>query len=218
MRKHLEDRKYQWSDFAGSYFKLAEIGCKEYLASLSSSGDVVEDVKKFINPSIYAPIVFNIKHGIECSLKTLSYIIDEKYRWSHDLNKLFVDFISKINKLNLKLVTDKRGNKITQEQIDQLPSHLDELKIKVSEFYELIFLPKAIRENIKIFDSENDVFRYPKNKVDIEIDWDDLFQSVDETLIRSLVEKLNKLQDIYSSIGWVLDINSTKDLHYRDIK
>lgn len=218
MRRHLKDKKYQWSDFVGSYLKLAKIGCKEYLLSLVPSGDVIEDFKKYIEPSIYAPIVFNIKHGIECSLKALSHIIDEKYEWHHNLNDLFLKLKLKIRQLNLKPVTDKRGNKITQNQIDRLPGQLDSLKKIVLEFYELKFLLDNIRENIKIFDSKNDVFRFPENKVQIDIDYDNLFQSIDETLIKSLIEKIDKLQDIYSSIGWVLDINSTKDMHFRDVK
>ena len=97
-----QGRKYDWVIFAQSYFLIARLACQELLSKEDkkhSKNDIFDS--PYQPADLYVPILFNIKHGIEVFIKTLSIFAYSEYEEGHDIKILFSNAKEKISKLQL---------------------------------------------------------------------------------------------------------------------
>lgn len=112
-----------WIEFAQSYLLLARVACQELLDTRENkhSKAVGSDWYMAYAPiDLFIPVVFNIKHGIEVFIKTISILCIGKYNEGHDIKKLF-DELKGVIPSNMQPKEDGRGNKIAQEDINNFP-------------------------------------------------------------------------------------------------
>lgn len=131
--------KYTWLEFTQSYLLLAKLACQELEDTREKKHN---KVTRFDPPQmnfyygskeLFIPIIFNIKHGLEVFIKTAKIISTKNYKEGHDLKDLFDDLRSSLPK-KIKPIKDQRGNNITQEDIDKIPSNLDVLENLVLKY------------------------------------------------------------------------------------
>ncbi|OGZ44068.1 MAG: hypothetical protein A3J55_01405 [Candidatus Ryanbacteria bacterium RIFCSPHIGHO2_02_FULL_45_17b] len=211
------DNKYDWVVFAFSYFDIAKLACQELLDNRENKHSKSESMPNFVyNPSdLFISIVFNIKHGMEVFIKTLSIFAYGEYDMSHDISDLFEIVQKKLKKLNIQPLS-YNGDNVTQEDIDNLPKNLTKIEKSIKYFYTLDFLKKKIASYYMVSDTMNDIFRYPDNAASVRFNWDSILDNnIDVHDIKEIFKKLLELHDLFSRHGYifsVIDAYSTKDM------
>jgi len=205
--KTKKSAKYDWLAYSQSFLLLAKVACQELEDTREEKHKKItrfdpQNFKLFYNyEDLFISIVYNIKHGIEIFLKTLREILNLNLKYGHDIKVLFEDFKDQLPK-TIRPLKDKRGNEIKKEDVDNIPGQLEELENLVIYYYSCKFIGKEGKEVVTIYDKENDVFRYPKNKPEIKIN----LESVDQKLISGLHEDIDKIYRIFNDLGYILDI------------
>lgn len=205
MNRKTSNSKYDWLYFTWSYLDLARLGCKALLEEVHSGGKKLEYTSELI-----VAVLYNVKHGIECYLKTLSNIIDGSYTQTHDLSKLFQELRRKVQAIQFRPIQRKLGKRflppLTQGDIDLMCRALDSLGELITEFETLPWLTMKLENNSGVRDSKNDFFRYPESSAAALIRWDQLWGQFDEDDIRKIDEKIQQIHDLFSSVGWPIDV------------
>lgn len=201
----LNKLKDDWIIFSQSYLQIAKLACQELIEPKHNKRHNDSTFWKYHIEDLIIPIIYNIKHGIEIFIKTIGLIVDNKYEEGHDIHKLFDGLKQKIEKLNLKPHTIE-CDKITQKDINNFPTHVDEIEKLVKEFYEIRFLKPGIRNNFVVCDSMNDIFRYPKNKAHVHINCLEVLSSFNINKIEELRAKVEKLYELLNSVGYFIRI------------
>lgn len=104
--KMKRDKDYEWFMFPQSYLTSTIILCdwflKTYQHDQYGDGHKEKFFYKFNSPEyLIFPAVYNLKHGLELYLKSLSRLCDKSYNQKeHDLKKLFDELIEKLKKYN----------------------------------------------------------------------------------------------------------------------
>lgn len=198
--------KYDWAIFGQSYFLIARLACQELLStsakkySKSSKNDSPYD-----KADLFVATVFNVKHGIEVFIKAISLFVYGEYREGHNIHELFAEVKQKISKLRVVLPEQRFYNSLTQEEIDNFPKDLDQIELVVLYFYNLDFLKPKIGQLYKIKDVQNDIFRYPDNKAEVQIDWGTLLTSrIDLVDIQQIFQKLEETDELFNKVGYFL--------------
>jgi hypothetical protein len=158
---------------------------------------------------LYVSILFNIKHGIEVFIKTLSVFAYGEYEEGHDIKTLFSNVKDKISKLSL--VPRQKGfyDDIAQDDIDIFFTNLPDIEKLILYFFELDFLKRKLMGDFVIKDTHNDVLRYPDNKASIRIDWGSvLITRVRLSDIKEILEKLDALYELLNKSGHLLAVLS----------
>ena len=199
-------RKYDWAIFASSYFLIAKLACQELLSEREKKHSMSGNLNTPYQPKdLYVSILFNIKHGIEVFVKTLSVFAYGKYEKGHDIKLLFKDAEEKISKLNPKPRQKGFYDDISQEDINASLRDLKQIEELVLYFFELGFLIQKLSNNFIINDTLNDFLRYPDSKASIRIDWGTVLSyRVQTPDIREMLTKLDDLYDLF---------NKTSHLH-----
>lgn len=201
--------KYDWLEFAQSFLLLARLACQELedtqtkKHSKTTRHDQGVDFP-YSETDLFIPIVFNIKHGIEVFIKTLRIISIGDYEEGHDLKDLFKDLKQVLPLSKIKQTKDGRGNEITQEDIDNMPGNIAELEGLTLKYYHCEFIRRG-KKLVNIYDKTNDIFRYPNNKAEVKID----LGLVDESIIRSVHEDIDKMYRLFNDLGYLLEIHRT---------
>jgi len=193
-------KKYDWAIFAQSYFLLSKLACQELLSERENKYRKSNEHKDLYQPKdLYISILFNIKHGIEVFIKTLSIFAYGEYEEGHDTKILFDNVKDKILKLKLKPREEGFYNDVFQEDIDASLKDLEQIKRLILYFFELEFLKKKLNGDFVINDTFNDVLRYPVNKAFIRIDWATILTGrVYNDDIKEIFEKLNELDELFN--------------------
>jgi len=181
------DQKEDWELFFLGYLSMAELGCKEMLKEESDYN--IED--------LYISTIYNFKHAIEIFLKTMVVILEErkliKQEEKHDQLDVFKGLIQTINK-NKKDIIDIIGKVEEGDEIWEMikfeTGKMDNLTNKVLElikkYQTMSFLKEKIGQDYSIEDSVNDVFRYPQNKMKIDLNYKDIIKRIDKKDITML--------------------------------
>jgi hypothetical protein len=181
------DQKEDWELFFLGYLSMAELGCKEMLKEESDYN--IED--------LYISTIYNFKHAIEIFLKTMVVILEErkliKQEEKHDQLDVFKGLIQTINK-NKKDIIDIIGKVEEGDEIWEMikfeTGKMDNLTNKVLElikkYQTMSFLKEKIGQDYSIEDSVNDVFRYPQNKMKIDLNYKDIIKKIDKKDITML--------------------------------
>lgn len=197
--------KYDWLQFSQSYLHFAKLGCQELLDPKHNPMDDANLPGRY-SAGLIVPIYYNIKHGIEIYIKTISLIVDEKYDEGHNVHELFSKLKLKLKKVNLKPFEDGRGNNITQQNIDDFPENLDKIERLIEEFYTVNLLRTKLDKNFVIYDNQNDIFRYPDNKASIQIDWNAILPKFNEKNVSGIKKKIDDLYRLFSEMGYIINI------------
>ena len=210
--------QYSWLNFAQSFLGLAITGCDRIIidqdrdTSCLFSGKT-ED-KKILPKDIFTPIVFNIKHGIEVFIKTLLVIKfnhhNKKYN-IHNVEKLFKELIQNVSQ-EIKPIKFG-GDEITQDNIDKIPSKLEEIRKYIFKYYLCNFINKG-KKIINICDYENDVFRYPDNKSYLRVD-DKL---IDIDIINELKNDAIHIHDLFNELGYIFLVDKDYNDYLKEKK
>jgi HEPN domain-containing protein len=198
--------KYDWLEFAQSFLLLAKLACQELedarekKHSKITRFDPPEMNFSYQHTDLFVPIVFNVKHGLEVFVKTLKIISTKNYKEGHDLKDLFSNLKDSLPK-KIKPIKDQRGNKVTQEDIDNISSNLDDIEKLVLKYYHCEFINSG-QKVVNIYDKMNDVFRYPDNKAETKINFD----LVDENLIKDIHGDIDNIYRFFNDFGYLLEI------------
>jgi len=181
------DQKEDWELFFLGYLSMAKLGCDEMLKENSDYN--IED--------LYISTIYNFKHSIEIFLKTMIVVLEErkivKQEEKHDQLDVFKGFIQIItkNKKDIIDTIDKvKENDEIWEMIKFETGKMDNLTNKVLElikkYQTMSFLKEKIGQDYSIEDSVNDVFRYPQNKMKIDLNYEDIIKRIDKKDITML--------------------------------
>lgn len=211
-----------WSDFADNFFYFVEVGCEHFLDYYNQVDGSNENDKTELNfrfCSLYIPIIFNIKHGLELSLKCLIRTLDEKNEkniYTHNLEVNFYSFENIVKEkkdiksfvLGLKSDSYYFDLKYKAEKFEETISCF---KILVFKYHNLEFIKnKKLKASLQN-DNFNEFFRFPENKKNKKIDYfnlvygenfetrDDVFNSFHEDVkkIKLIVRDLSDIFRIY---------------------
>ncbi|MFH1534143.1 MAG: hypothetical protein ABID64_04395 [Nitrospirota bacterium] len=178
---------YDWAIFPQFYFLSAKILCKKIQDNLEFIGKpgfkkiffnskISTEYKFPGHPNSYLifPIIFNLKHGIEIYIKTLSNLDHDKYLTEHDYKKLF------------NYLIDNAKNKKNKSIFEKLKKDIWPI---ISKYYFGTF----IQENIEWDgDIQNQAERYPHRENCYKIPSN--FHWITEDLIRTILDDINSLQ------------------------
>jgi len=196
-------RKYDWAIFAQSYFLIARLACQELLNTQNKKHSKSRNRDIPYTPAdLFVAILFNVKHGIEVFIKTLSLFAYGEYREGHDIRELFIEVKQKISKLNLTPSKPVYYDAVTKEDINNSLRDLDKIETFVSYFYTLDLLKSKIGQHYKIKDTQNDFLRYPDNKAEVQVDWGTVLSSgIAEIDIKEIFQKLENLSELFNKAG-----------------
>lgn len=148
--KEIEFNKH-WGSWAKGYLKLAEQGFL-YLKNQKNIGRTKffseqQSIYTLEKGSIIIASIWNIKHGLELTIKGLGIGLDKKYWQKHDLNYLLND----LGKKSAGLYTKK---------------HIGVLKKITDKYYRCNFSKKTV-----FVDMENTFFKYPELGRGVSLDY-----------------------------------------------
>ncbi len=196
-------KKYDWAIFAQSYFLIARLACQELLSEKKERHSKNRKLNiPYQLADLYVSILFNIKHGIEVFVKTLSIFSYGEYEEGHDIKNLFSNAKGKISKL--KFTPRQKGfyDDISQDDINASIKDLEQIEKLVLYFFKLDFLKQKLGSDFTINDTLNDVLRYPDSKASIRIDWGTILSyRVQTSDIQEILTKLDDLHDLFNKIG-----------------
>jgi hypothetical protein len=149
----------EWFNYAVAYLKSATTLLEKFK----------EDPVK--NELLFIPAMFNLRHGLEITLKTVYKLSDMNVDNLHDINELYKRIQDKINELHQKDLTklvkkyaidEKRMKKINKEVTEKF-------RILVVKYYYQIPISKFFSSESVLFqDTNNEIFRYPEtNKLKV---------------------------------------------------
>lgn len=210
------NRTILWSDFVDSFFYFVEVGCEHFLDYYNQVDDSSENNKIELNfrfCSLYIPIIFNIKHGLELSLKYLIRTLDEKDEkkniYTHNLEVNFNSFENIIKEkkdiksfvLGLKSDSYYFDLKYKAEKFEEIISCFKRLVFK---YYNLEFIKNKKLKTSLQNDNSNEFFRFPENKKNKKIDYFDFVYG----------EKIESRVDVFNS--FYEDVKEIKSI-FRDL-
>ena len=178
----------KYTMFARAYLILSYRGTEEVLKKIKTGkhdnpfGKLAPDMMYEVN-FLLAPILFNLKHAIEIFLKGLIILNEQEFEKKHDIDKLFKKLLKRTNKENLK-------------------KYLLQLKPLIKKYHQNNFLKDKIKINFTIEDKLNDVFRYPDNKANLQLDFIYIFNRFNEKDIKEIQQDLQALSDSFYNIGY----------------
>ncbi len=187
-----------WELFFLGYLSMAKLGCEEM--SKENSNYNIED--------LYISTIYNFKHAIEIFLKAIIVILEErkliKHEETHDQIETFKSFLKAIekNKKDIINTIDKiEASDEVWEMIKLETGKMDNLTNKVLELikkYQTVsFLKEKIEQDYSIEDGVNDVFRYPQNKMKIDLNYKDIIKRIREKDILDLYKDVNIADEVF---------------------
>ena len=192
------DQKENWELFFLGYLSMAKLGCEEMLKENSNYN--IED--------LYISTIYNFKHAIEIFLKAIIVILEErkliKHEETHDQLETFKSFFKTIDKNKKDIINtiDKiEASDEVWEMIKLETGKMDNLTNKVLELikkYQTVsFLKEKIEQDYSIEDGVNDVFRYPQNKMKIDLNYKDIIKRIREKDISDLYKDVNTADEVF---------------------
>lgn len=210
-KKNKINNKSDWAIFALGYLNLSKLACLEIINNKYNG--LSDDLDDFSVASIYIPILFNIKHGIEILLKNFSINFLKKENidqsdYSHDIEEIFLNFKSKIGKKRLKEINDFYKTEFPDDK-DDFELTLVRLKEIVNKYQNLDFFKEKIGKDYIIRDFDNTVFKYPTNNLSIQLNYKNISERFSKEDIKKILIDIYKLQSIFYGLN-VMDILERK--------
>jgi len=191
--------------YAQAYLQLAKLGCQELLDPHHNRTEEVPNWKMSYIVQLAGPIIYNTKHGIECFLKMLQLIAGQDYDTIHHLHKLFAE-VRKIFEGRKWQPLDDKGDTIDQEEIDRMPTVLQEIEDAVDYFYKNKIVDEKLGTG-EIPDPKNELFRYPKMQSGTTFDYTAFLGKLTNDDIKELRAKIGKLYGNLNDMGYFLAVS-----------
>lgn len=199
IKKSPKETLPDWSFFPQFYFLSAKVLCKQLQkranfinesreSSYVTNCQICEDNGFPLHPNYYLifPIIFNLKHGIELCIKSLSHLDYDGYLPKHDYKELFDCLIKDVKNTNNKAIFEKLKK---------------ETWPIIKKYYFGTYIPENMEWDADI---QNQAERYPhrKNcyKIPYNYDW------VTESLVNMIIDDIDFLQGKFHE-AWI----KTKD-------
>lgn len=200
--------KYEWIWYAQSYLSLARIGLEELtreeymrrtnnaLTKNNTEPGTFIDGFAYRNKHLLFPIIYNLKNAIELIIKSLMVTIDKEFVKKHDMGVV-------IN--GLKITIEEKKLILTK------PKKVEELIEIANKYYKLEFWNKKLFDSC-VFDSQNDIFRYPDNSAKFVLNLE-ILKSVSEKDIKELQEDIEELNSLLGIIGRGIEVEKSPELY-----
>ncbi len=190
MKKKKTKAKFHWMIFADSYLTTALITFKELKEPKHFDKDSLEYQLAYKSKYLLITTVWNFKHAIEITIKSLSILLEEHYMPVHNLEDLAQNLVDLLDKKRIKP-----------------PEKMQELFIIILKYHYLKFWDSKLIKTGKFSDDYNDFLRYPDSQVKTiinlhffdeikqhELDelWTDMqiFRSVSNELNNTIITKI----------------------------
>lgn len=199
------DQKEDWELFFLGYLSMAKLGCEEMLKEKSDYD--IED--------LYISTIYNFKHAIEIFLKTMVVILEERKliqgEEKHDQLEVFKGFIKIIDKNKKDIIKIIKGIKENDDfwnmvktsavGIDDCTNTVLEL---IKKYQTMSFLKEKIEQDYSIEDSINDVFRYPQNKMKIDLNYKNIIKKIEKKDLLELELDIGKANAVFIKLLLVI--------------
>lgn len=190
---------YDWAIMGDLYFSVSFLLCDELL-KYSTMADHVHCSNEILksqefhsahaNYNLIYPLIYNFKHGIEVSFKTISVLITGKNIWGHDLRKI-------LEELENDLIT-KSSNKQAIKKIIQ------EMHPIINKYFYGRYIPGYKGKN---FDVKNQAERYPytKDKKYPVYKIKDIYEWMTRDVLQEIRRDIKKTENEFAGIIRLID-------------
>jgi len=217
-----KELKNDWWLFCDNYITIAELACREMIHQRYATswhkekGDI--GPKRFWPYNLYISTIYNLKHSIEIFLKYFIIIIEDKIpeigKNGHDIEKCLEIFKNKykvdlINKTIQKAYDDKRESRRVLEPAKIETEFSKEWMENIAKISLKYFKCEDVKKKIKDFDLKdisNDAFRYPKNKLFIDINYSEIVNRITKEDIGKVLKDIGELKNDFDSLKFLIDI------------
>lgn len=181
----------EWENFADAYLSLARLGLEKAL-ELKDGGKE--------NIYLILPSLFNLKHGIEMMLKTLTIWYLGKDHLSgadltHDLDEIFSQFKKQIPKRRVQDAIEELKRKQPDLPHEDLNTEniFEEMEDLVFRYVTLDVLKSKIsRDDLTFLDLNNTALRYPSNDISLQVDYSSVIEKFDSSDIQLMLRDCQK--------------------------
>ncbi len=226
-QKVKQQHKEDWWLFCDNYLSLAGLACREIIHQKypmfwsDKKGDI--GPPKYWPYNLYISAIYNLKHSIEIFLKYFLIILEDKFpeigKNGHDIKKYLELFNSKykvenINKAIKKAYEDKKESRYALETAERETEFSEEWVKNVAKISLKYFNCEDIKDKISGFDLKdisNDGFRYPKNKLTVELNYSDIVYKITKDDVKEVLKDIGELENAFNSLRFLIDV-------YYDIK
>jgi|GEM_PF-1106098 hypothetical protein len=223
--------KEDWWLFCDSYLSLSELACRELISHkykmFNSNGEEKGPIR-FWAWNLYIPMIYNLKHSIEIFLKYFLILIEDKIpefgKDGHDIEKYLKLFqkkheIDRINKVIKKAYQDKRVLKYSLDYAEMETNYHKEWVENVATLSIKYFQCEDIKPKIKdigLRDVVNDGFRYPDNKLKIQLNYSEIVHLITKDDIQIILKDINELRNAFSSLRFLIAVDKEIKNGYAD--
>lgn len=193
----------EWSVFSLSYINLAELGCNYLLSS---------DKKENKDGSLIAAILYNLKHGLELMVKMSVKVLETEGQGLgtkpiHDLQTLYKN----VEKIFLKKY-------IKRSDYGELKKFINRLFVLTRHYYHMDRINKYLtKDDFKLLDRDNTLFKYPENNVGISINYSSIFDGITKEDIETIKGDAREAKIVIFGIYDLLN-KKVKKLIEKDLK
>lgn len=195
-----------WLNFGLSYLEIADLACQEMQKDNPSKG----------MPDLYIATVYNVKHGIEVLLKSIIVSLEDqeliKKDEIHNQEALFSKIRSVINLPNVKkviaeLIKNEKNDEylaFISEKTENLENQFNSIGDLVYKYQRLDFFKNKIGNDFVIEDIDNTTFKYPRNSLNIKLDYAKILKRLTKEDAIDLNADIKKLISIFVGLYLVL--------------
>lgn len=223
MNKIKSELKEDWWLFCDNYLKIAELACREMIYQKYPNFEQRPDgPKRFYIYNLYISAVYNLKHSIEIYLKYFYIIIKNQLPKDleiHNLEELLHLFnknysFELFSEIVKKAYRQKKKSKYALEVAELETEFIEEWVKNIINITLKYFKCEDIKSKIGEFNLEdimNDGFRYPKNKLKIELNYTEIVNKITKDDVKVVLNDIYELQNAFSSSRFLFEV-------YDDIK
>lgn len=209
-----------WWLFCDNYLSIAELACREMYSQkyffFEERGKPFGG-KRFWIYNLYISMHYNLKHSIEIFLKYFILILDDKIpefgKNGHDIEEYLKRFqqrhnVEKINAVVKKAFNDKKLSRYSLDYADIETEFHEEWVEHIARLSIKYFKCEDIKEKVKYFtfrDIANDGFRYPKNKMGVDINYSELVHSITKEDIQVVLSDIYELRNAFNSLRFLIE-------------
>jgi hypothetical protein len=171
--------RHHWFIFALSYLYLAHVGISELLNEKYIRKSNFQHLFFYEKKRLIIPILWNLKHALDLTLKALEIRLSEDYSWGHNLKDLHEKLTQK---MNLYGVESRKS---------------DEFEELVCKYYGILLWDGILSPKGGKMDIMNDYLRYPETPKLAPFD----ISKLEQVNVDQLHELASDIDRIYNLVG-----------------
>ncbi len=217
-------QKEDWWTFCDNYLSIAELACLEMVHQkydrwwFQNKGGIRG--LKFYPYNLYISAIYNLKHSIEIFLKYFLIAIEEavpdKTHNIEDVLELFAKKykVEEYNKVIKQAFLENRESRYSLSVADMESEFHEEWFQNIAKISLKYFQCEDIKPfigNFNLKDVLNDGFRYPKNRLEVELEYSKILSKIDKSHVQSVLDDIYELRNAFNSLRFLIEV-------YHDIK